>query len=265
MCLNPLWINKQRMHVPCGKCVECIVNKSKEWAFRITLESKLYDKNCMITLTYNENNLATPSLERRDVQLFLKRLRKKINNDKIRYFGCGEYGSLHGRKHWHIIIFNYDFPDKYFFCTDNKGTKLYRSKTLEDLWTFGFSSIGEVNFDSAKYCAIYLQKKELGDRKRPFVFMSLKPGIGADCVTLDWLLSDRIYHNGKYIKIPRYFLAVLERKYNISLDWLREKRKDKSKKIFSELPFYEQEKFLDIRIKRFKKLLKKIGKSGKIT
>lgn len=264
MCLSPVFVRKQWQYVPCGKCIECAIQKSNEWAYRVALENRLHLQSCMITLTYNEDNLATPSLERRDVQLFLKRLREKIEPVKIRYFGCGEYGSLKGRKHWHIIIFGYDFDDKYYFCTDNKGTRLYRSPTLEKLWTFGFSSIGQVTFDTAKYCAIYMQKKNFEDgRKNPFVFMSLRPGIGADSVTTDWLLTDKIYVQGKYIKIPRYFLQVLERKYNIDLDWLRRQRIERGK-AFDNLHPVERENFLLLRRKKWQRFLKKIDKCGKI-
>ena len=48
-----------------------------------------------------------PYLSRRDVQLFLKRLRKSISNitdEKIRLYYCGEYGPVHFRPHYHLLL-----------------------------------------------------------------------------------------------------------------------------------------------------------------
>ena len=58
--------------LPCCKCAECLMQKSIEWSFRIMLESKDYKDNCFITLTYKDNPV---QLNKRDYQLFLKRLR----------------------------------------------------------------------------------------------------------------------------------------------------------------------------------------------
>lgn len=90
--------------VPCGQCIGCRLNRSRGWAVRGQCEASLYAHNCFITLTYADKNLhytpsGLPNLHRRDITLFLKRLRKKYPH-KIRYFGCGEYGSklsLHDR------------------------------------------------------------------------------------------------------------------------------------------------------------------------
>lgn len=264
MCLNPVFVKKQWHYVPCGKCVECAVQKSNEWAFRIALEARLYERNCMITLTYNEDNLPPGgSLIVRDYQLFLKRLRKKIGYNIVRYFLCGEYGDLHGRPHFHIILFNYDFNDKYWFCRDNKGTDLYRSPLLEKLWDKGFSSVGEVTYDTAKYCAIYMQKKPTDGRLKPFIRMSKKPSIGYGAINTDMLISDKIYFVGKYIKIPRYFLNVLERENNVDLTDFKLLRRERAKTFEVAEPI-EKIKMLRARKRKWKKLLKKIDKSGKI-
>ncbi|WP_209313267.1 MULTISPECIES: hypothetical protein [Enterobacterales] len=55
----------------------------------------MHETNCWLTLTYADEHLpwteyGFPTLDRRDVTLFLKRLRKAIAPLKIRYFGCGE-------------------------------------------------------------------------------------------------------------------------------------------------------------------------------
>ena len=261
MCLNPYRINygsHSHIYAPCKKCFECRIAAAREWSFRIAKECRLYEKNCMITLTYNNESLPRedvapwrPTLRRRDVQLFLKRLRKKIG--KFRYFGCGEYGEKFSRPHMHIIIFGYDFPDKVFFCKDKKGSELYRSPLLESCWTAGFSSVCDVEFDTAKYVALYMQKPPDGQRQRPFTFMSLKPGIGADSVEEQALKSDKIYVNGQYIRNPKYFNIILERKgFYREVDDLKHRR---IVRWLNKMPDYDEI------YKKIKKIEKKFGKS----
>ena len=63
--------------VPCGVCIGCRISRSRMWALRIVHESKLWDRNCFVTLSYDD--VALPphgSLRYRDVQLFHKKLRK---------------------------------------------------------------------------------------------------------------------------------------------------------------------------------------------
>ena len=201
---------------PCGKCIECRLKKSIEWSYRICNELSLYDENMMITLTYNDDNLPKDGKIRyRDVQLFIKRLRKFFGSRSLRYFACAEYGKKRLRPHYHIIIFGKMFDDLYFFKKDHKGTFLYRSPRLEKLWIFGFSSvITDITQDVAIYCAKYLQKDSPNGDK-PFCRMSLKPGIGAGFLKDDKinsiLYSDKIYLNGHYIKTPRYYLNYISR------------------------------------------------------
>lgn len=218
MCTNPVSISVKgydgETHpiiVSCGKCFECLSRKSKEWSFRIMNECSLYNDNCFVTLTYNnENNPVT--LVKRDYQLFLKRLRKHIAPTKIRYFMCGEYGKKHLRPHYHMIIFNWIPDDLQHLKFDGKN-ELFRSKTLETLWNIGFVSVGRVTQQSAKYCAKYLQKlqKIPGDLLPPFVSMSNRYGIGHDVVDSNMLKTNKLYVNGQYIPLPRYYKIVLSR------------------------------------------------------
>jgi len=134
------------------------------------------------------------SLIKSDFQKFMKRLRKKFKGRKIRYFQCGEYGEQLQRPHFHACLFGFDFPDKELWSVRN-GVRLYRSKILEQIWTdpetgdsYGFSTIGDVTFESAAYVARYVTKKingkEAGNHyegKTPeYITMSRRPGIAAD-------------------------------------------------------------------------------------
>lgn len=272
MCLYPIYL--KGLTLPCGNCMECQMQHSLEWAYRCTLESSLYKQNCMLTLTYATENLPeNNSVSKRDFQLFMKRLRKFLSPRKIRFFGCGEYGDLKGRPHYHIIIFGYDFEDKYLFFVDKKENNLYRSPTLEKLWTNGLSSIGEVNFNTAKYCTLYLQKKNFRDgRADPFVLMS--KGLGFAAFNPKWLDTDKIYLNGKYIKIPRYFLDKMSNSgFKTNVEVLKENRlnncnleykypvvfSDEEKGIFTDYTFdYDLiKKDLEVRREKFKNIFQK--------
>ncbi len=153
------------VNIPCGQCIGCRLDKSKQWAIRCVHEASLYDNNSFITLTYNTEHLPEDrSLEVRVFQLFMKRLRKRFGT-KIRFYACGEYGDQNGRPHYHACLFNHDFQDKKLWKRGkDPSLDLYRSADLEKLWPYGYSSIGEVTFQSAAYVARYIMKKITGPK-----------------------------------------------------------------------------------------------------
>lgn len=189
--------------LPCGHCNECRKQKSTEWAFRIMLESKLHKNNCMITLTYKETD---GELCRRDLQLFIKRLRKKISPLKIKIFYCGEYGSRGGRPHYHLIVFGWrpDDLEKLFF---KDGHWVYKSLSLDKIWSLGLTSVVDLTFQSAFYTSLYMQKyNKVNDKKvKPFLGMSTRPAIAKDFASLVDYNVDKIYLDGRQYKVPRYF------------------------------------------------------------
>jgi hypothetical protein len=220
--------------LPCGVCVGCRLERSRQWAVRCVHEASLYERNCFVTLTFNDKSLlereAPMSLDIRDFQLFMKRLRFEFGNG-IRFFHCGEYGDRFRRPHYHACIFNFDFPDK-FFWKESNGCRLYTSEILSRLWPFGFSSIGDVTFESAAYVARYIMKKEYGKRadehylivdedtgegyfrKPEYTSMSRRPGIGSkwfdkfykDCYPNDYVV---MLGRGK-CRPPRYYDSKFE-------------------------------------------------------
>lgn len=96
--------------VPCGVCINCLQNRRLGWYIRLREHSKKYVCH-FLTLTYSDENLTyaavKPTLVRRDVQLFIKKLRKTTVN-KLTYYLVGEYGTKSSRPHYHIILYNYD-------------------------------------------------------------------------------------------------------------------------------------------------------------
>lgn len=222
------------MIVPCGQCIGCRLERSRQWAVRCVHEASCHDENSFITLTYSSEHLPEfGSLRKRDVQLFLKKLRKwsyKNFDRGFRYYYCGEYGEGFGRPHYHLCIFGLGFPDRYLWRKTQNGCLVYRSPSLEKLWTLGQSEIGSVTFESAAYTARYIMKKRLGkdassyydfvddngevhERLPEFTDMSRRPGIGFDWYSRwcdDVYPSGYLVVNGVKCRPPRYYDLLLE-------------------------------------------------------
>lgn len=222
-----------KVEVPCGQCIGCRLEKSRQWAIRCVHEASLHEKNTFITLTYAPEHLPKDhSLDKTHFQKFMKRLRKMENRqkgDEIRYYACGEYGELRNRPHYHAILFNQDFADKKLWSKKN-GNILFRSDTLERLWPYGFASIGEVTFESAAYVARYVLKKQTGEDsekeyqildketgeihqlEKEFALMSRRPGVGKGWYEAYYRDTDKdfITVNGQKVKIPKYYDTLRE-------------------------------------------------------
>lgn len=201
--------------VPCGHCVECMQDKANEWSYRVMREFDHCGRvGCVLTLTYDNNHLpADGCVSRRDLQLFLKRLRKYIQPIKVKYFGCGEYGTDNGRPHYHLVIIGWQPVDLFFVKKSKKNTHLYRSPTIDKIWQQGIAGVAQVTAESVKYSAKYLQKlffDEHSGKIPPFLSMSTHPGFGA-FEALERVATDSIYVNGYRRKVPRYYLKVAER------------------------------------------------------
>lgn len=201
------------LSVPCGTCLGCRLERAREWAVRCMHEAQLHDKNCFLTLTYDEDHVpAGGNLRPKDFVDFMKRLRFRYGPG-IRFFQCGEYGERGGRPHHHCVLFGHDFSDREFYRERN-GVRLDTSRELAELWPFGFSTVGAVTFDSAGYVARYTLKKA-GKTNKPvdgrvpeFLTMSRRPGIGRgwiDRYIKDVYPSDELVVNGHVTKPPRYY------------------------------------------------------------
>lgn len=227
------------MTVPCGQCVGCRLSRSKQWAVRCMHEASLYDQNCFITLTYNDDNLPRDkSLKLSHFQNFMKRLRKSAGSG-VRFYHCGEYGPKHGRPHYHAILFNFDFFDKrYLFSPE--GEKIYRSAELERLWPYGYSTVGDVTYQSAAYVARYIMKKVVGKgaeayyegRKPEYTTMSRRPGIGKAWFTEfyeDVFPDDFVIVDGRKQSVPRYYDSLYEYTYPSDFESVKFRRRERNK------------------------------------
>ena len=236
------------LSLPCGHCIGCAKDRVRNWTTRLCLEGKYYDHKCFLTLTYDDEH-CPERLCKRDLQLFLKRLRKEISPIKVRYFACGEYGENTHRPHYHVILFGYDFPDKRFFSFGSNLDKVFVSKQLSEIWSSGNCLIGDVSEQSCAYVAGYSTKKLLGDSpfKDEFVMMSTRPGIGYQFLedNPDIYQVDKIYDSSlgsrKVARIPRFF----DKKSVDALEQVKPFRVEKSQVMATHKMMVRGEKYLE--------------------
>lgn len=181
--------------LPCGSCIGCRLDYSRRWADRLCFEDRSQDlPSWFITLTYNDDHLPIgskgfPTLDKRAVQRFIKRLRARLPECAIRYYLAGEYGSRTARPHYHAILFGTNFPADDFSVY--KGTPegvIYTSKLLSEVWPYGFNTVAEFSWRTAAYVARYVTKKTKGKEaaqvydaygiESEFSLMSRRPGLG---------------------------------------------------------------------------------------
>lgn len=212
MCIQPYYISNRKYtgYVPCGKCVECIEKRSKDWQFRAEQEFKLHPFAYFLTLTYNMEHLpldgTLPVLNKRDLQLFFKRLRKRYGT--FRYFALGEYGPTTHRPHYHVMLF-FDTP----FCD--------YFKTRDDIaaiWSNGFIALDELTFPRISYTVGYMcPSSELSPEYRdhpPFTLISVGFGRG-------YLTESRVQFYRNLLKdapmVRQRPFSYIQDKYKISL------------------------------------------------
>jgi len=220
----------QPIDLPCSRCIGCRIQRSSSWALRVMHEASLQPFNCFITLTYEETNLPT-ELNHRDFQLFMKRLRKHVSPEPVRYFMCGEYGEQNLRPHYHACLFNITFRDQKTYKLNDQGHYIYSSPTLDKLWGLGMSTVAPLNLQTAGYTARYFFKRnslaeELG-LKREYGKCSTNPGIGRGWFDkhagTDMLPGDYVIHKGVRCPVPPYY-DKLTKRAGLDLDQVKRDR-----------------------------------------
>jgi hypothetical protein len=208
-CITPITIKNDkprigafRYHkVPCGKCPNCRKSKSNTWQFRLMQEYIRATTMHFVTLTYNDENVpygeTEQTLHKKDLQNFIKRLRKSLNT-KIKYYAVGEYGTKTERPHYHAIIYN--IPEK-------------ETDKIAKAWGLGNTDTKKANGAMVRYCTQYLIKripKEETGRLPEFALMSKRLGD-------NWLSPHKIKHykeklvphitetGGNILPMPRYY------------------------------------------------------------
>lgn len=210
---------KEYVEIPCGRCIGCRLKYSRDWASRMVFESSQHAHNYFITLTYQDRYLPVneflnedtgecgqiATLFKRDVQLFMKRLREKVktdfpeHDDNIMYYAAGEYGGATRRPHYHMILFGMPELDLKFYKRTDQGFLLYNCEWLDNIWkntedrnapcpfssapvaeglkedSLGYVVVGETSFETCAYVSRYVMKKQKGDTSSVYEEYNFEP------------------------------------------------------------------------------------------
>lgn len=197
------------------------MRRARDWAVRCALEWQDHERSCWATLTYDEQHLP-PTLEKRHLQLWLKRVRRVRS---MRFFASGEYGERTERPHYHVIVYGHDDAD-----------------LLRREWPYGHVRVDPLSPALIAYTAGYVAKKvgfrrcpeervdpETGEWyvwQPPFLQMSRRPGIGgsARVHTASWRRT-AIYQS-REVSVPRFLHEAW--KVRATLEELERLKKEKA-------------------------------------
>lgn len=245
--------------LPCGQCVGCRLEYSRQWANRCMLELKYHESAYFVTLTYDNDHvpvsyypdpntgeaLEALTLCKRDWQLFMKRLRKAFPSPPLRFFMAGEYGSTSFRPHYHAIIFGLKLTDLKPYKRSEQGYQYYTSDALQKVWSdhlgapIGYAVVGEVTWETCAYTARYVMKKLNGDMSKvysdfnivpEFTLMSRRPGIARRYYDdhPDIYETQRINiateKGGISFAPPRYFDKLFDLEHPEEMEAIKERR-----------------------------------------
>lgn len=197
---------KEGTPIPCGKCIGCRLDYSREWAIRSYYECKEYKYNYFVTLTYDPEHLPhgnghdpntaevfqSDTLDPKHLQKFIKDLRRyyqyHYGHTGIRFMASGEYGDKTRRPHYHLILYNLPINDLKVWKRNFNDQKLYNSQILKTIWGKGEVVIANVSWETSAYVARYVMKKQIGKDNRilydiagevpEFIRHSRNPGLG---------------------------------------------------------------------------------------
>ena len=192
LCAKPFTLSAG-FEVPCGKCMNCRVNRRRFWTGRILAEAAYQPMSSFWGLSYAPEFVPfvgtgryadALTLRPEDLTNFIKRWRKaKPKAEPFRYFAVGEYGEL-GRPHYHIVAFG---PRLDTLLEDRirKAWSVY-DRQSEKRTLLGRVSVSELIPERAAYCAGYTIKKMTGhgdsrllDGQHPEFFrVSRRPPLG---------------------------------------------------------------------------------------
>lgn len=202
---------------------------------RLVLEEKI---NAMYTVDGRKKLFG---LHYRDVQLFMKRLRRyekyHNNNTGLKFYAAGEHGGKKGRPHWHMILYNASpalIRTFKFRGFSKKNKEIYKSKEVESVWSLGFVD-GSINLsdDAMFYTVGYTLKKQenaMGDE------------VGHGSAKLGWSYISKymesIVNNG--------YIMNDGRRYSIPTAYLNQFKKQEFRSILAQFPDHKASDALDI-------------------
>lgn len=267
---------------PCGVCRECRIRETTDWSLRCLYELNSWEYASFVTLTFKEEYNEDKSIHKKELKAFFDRLNHKVayreEGRHIKYFGCGEYGTAKGRKHYHAIIFGMN-PNPYDPSNHDREYIMESWQFCDPLrWTFKphylckgdeGNAIDFVNRKTIQYVAGYCQKKlksfrgyqayEALGREPPFKLCSQGLGLDYALKNADRLKANGYtYYNGHKVPIPRYFKEKLGMINNpldprCDHDWLEKSfsYSEKQASLFATRHYIHQEEYQE----KYNKLL----------
>lgn len=217
-CYNQIYIAKNDILVNCGKCLNCISNKKRDYGLRASVEIEKYPNKVFATLTYNEMEVPYKvkdekiklSLSEEHARNFIKRVRQQLKRDfsgnEFKYFMAGEYGGDTERPHYHIVA----------------GSNGAIASTIKNKWESGNVKLEKlISRKAVSYTVGYTDKKIYSKAykgiEEPFHKFSV--GMGKDWFYKQWqegkITAEHYYietHN--YIQaLPIYFKNLIKKEF----------------------------------------------------
>lgn len=215
LCAHPVVVHGE--HYSCGRCLPCRKRRSNMWGLRLSHEATtMQSAGLFVLLTYNNEYLpltdeGKPTLLIRDMQLYMKRLRKlcairkrnprtgrmRLVYRKIRYFLCGEYGPSTGRPHYHLVIFGLNMSDRYRIWQAWQKCNYYTFNT----GTFSVRAVNVAKYGNAayKYVSGYVLKRLRGDARVEDVPLGVESEFQTHSLGLGYDFCDAMKLNDKFL------------------------------------------------------------------
>lgn len=200
MCIQTIWIRKYQQEVPCGRCFECVKRRRNDWYIRCLIQSRVSRYTYFGLLTYAQVDM---KLNKKDVQLFLKRLR--AYGYTFSYLIAGEHGEKKDRPHWHCLFFS---------------DEVLSYRRIAQAWRGGYdkdegrNKAGWVRFEpirttaSIRYTVKYIYKYD-GIDPRFVLMVSKNPAIGKAFLKYQaYFLGKKSADftvDGRPVAMPRYY------------------------------------------------------------
>lgn len=180
MCSNPL--TKDGLTFACRKCNQCIAARKADWVSRAMAERSTSKHTLLFALTYSDETEFTRDgaamFRYSDIRQLLNRLRQHIyrstgERSAIRFLCAGEQGSVHGRCHWHIVIYSdidlttvgeYLRPSGRCQSREDiisgAGISGKKKRLNWSMWPHGFTVVQEPNYGGMAYALSYALKDQ---------------------------------------------------------------------------------------------------------
>lgn len=252
-CVDPQFkrIEKGHIWVPCGKCLECLQRKQQDMTFRLLEELRNAKTAYFVTLTYSDEHLPSDGkLKKEHLRNYLKRcreaqydewnqfpdlkkkIRKSVDDIKLRYYAIGEYGDQFDRPHYHAIIFN----------AKDVGTLVEKWADYDEAnrrkGPLGFVKVGTVNLVSIQYVTKYFIKRK-DEENQPLndgLFSLSSKNLGAKYLHDNWKMHKDGLKN--YVIGPRGEKRAMPRYYQDKLYNFKEKQEITERNINEEIKNY---------------------------